>query len=104
MSGEDLIIQEPEADEDPIEQDFNPTLETIIPDAALVEEPIAEHLASGSEPIVQEPIQMYQRRLLKIFNILIIFCQQRNTLRHIYQPLEPHSSRSCDHLQIFAQL
>ena len=53
MSGEDLIVQEPEADEDPIEQDFNTTLETIIPDAALVEEPIAEHLASGLEPIVQ---------------------------------------------------
>lgn len=53
MPGEDLIAQEPEADENPIEQELNPTLETIIPDAALVEEPIAEHLASGLEPIVQ---------------------------------------------------
>ena len=29
------------------------------------------------------------------------FRQQRNTLRYLYQPLQPPSSRPCDHLQTF---
>ena len=77
-----------------------PLLEPIFPEVANVPELIAEAPASITEPIIQEP-ELEPDPIVGEAQVPPHFCQRRDTLRYLYQPLAPPSSRPCDNFYSF---